>query len=115
MGQAYCWSRLPELAQVSLAEVERVAGELGFRSLRREMVPAAFNANLRCLPGSKTLTQALNLANPRDAYGAQASGSPAMPGRRTAPCYAHVRVLSCAPQRSAGSHLCSGAFVNKTP
>ena len=28
-----------------------MAGELGFRSLRREMVPAAFNANLRCLPG----------------------------------------------------------------
>ena len=35
-----------------------MAGELGFRSLRREIVPAAFNANLRCLPGSRTLTQA---------------------------------------------------------
>jgi len=32
---------------VSLEEVERVAGELGFRRLRRDMVPAAFNANLR--------------------------------------------------------------------
>ncbi len=32
---------------MSLAEVERVAAELGFRQLRREIVPAAFNANLR--------------------------------------------------------------------
>lgn len=52
-GPGLLFDKSPELAQVSLAEVERVAGELGFRSLRRERVPAAFNANLRCQPGSK--------------------------------------------------------------
>ena len=35
--------------EVSLADVERIAGQLGFRTLSREMVPAAFNANLRSM------------------------------------------------------------------
>ncbi len=45
-----CQATLPARGQVSLAEVERVTAELGFKQLRREIVPAAFNANLRQAP-----------------------------------------------------------------
>ena len=42
-------SHRPCQLQVSLEEVERLAGALGFRTLQRAMVPAAFNANLRSM------------------------------------------------------------------
>ncbi len=34
--------------EITLEDVERIAGELGFRMLRREIVVAGFNTNLRC-------------------------------------------------------------------
>lgn len=37
------------LLQISLEDVERIAGTLGFRTLQRSIVPAAFNANLRSM------------------------------------------------------------------
>ena len=34
--------------EIPLEDVERIAGELGFKTLRREVVFAGFNTDLRC-------------------------------------------------------------------
>ena len=34
--------------ELSLEEVEAAAAQVGFRTVKREMVPAAYMANLRC-------------------------------------------------------------------
>jgi carnosine N-methyltransferase len=41
----------PDMAdsiEIPLEDVERIAGELGFKTLRREVVFAGFNTDLRC-------------------------------------------------------------------
>ena len=48
----------PELAhslEISLEDVERMAVELGFKTLRREMLLAGFNTNSRCVSWVKKL------------------------------------------------------------
>ena len=57
--------------QISLEDVERIAGALGFRTIHRETVSAAFNQNLRSMMQMSYRAAFWTMVKEGDAHGQQ--------------------------------------------